>query len=710
MSKSMKKLFVLVSLFVGLTFTFLGLSLANPAYAQVNSTDFYVEDSASLRIDGENKGMRFSAYIGTDAYDNFAKDEGAYGMIIVPAEYVTNVDGGVQYKTAIVNNGGDFIKAYESLNTPIIKIGRINPYAVDEDGDDNTDYYKMHGVISNVKYQNLNREFIAIAYYAVLDQENDIVNYTYSTTIDAEIPSQVLYEKSIVALADKDTEYAEDQNAVLDEYRYLSEQQKAGVDETTAKDNAQNYVESVKAIRADLTGDELLSFDVADYSAIVSEGSKIEGNAFTAGNYSYSKYKITLPNPILVRQDSVLVFSVKSPKGNSTAQKGQTYISFDGTSNVCEILSYGEHLEDYRSLIFSLVDDLGRVEGEVVSELYFTAWNDGGGYTSYDYIKFYNTTDYKPEDGVLVDFAYEYKIENIKTNPNAHAFINNLYGINNNDVAYDATENAVKIINTNSIQTSMPKAFGVSIPEIKVSAYTQISIIMKNNGAMDISKSSGYDYSNYISASAEEYQTVTFNPVSLLGVAEGSTFSQFVMTIGYGEGDRYCLIKSISVTDEYAPQEDVIVDFLLQGNKSYIQTNSAAHAYIFNLYGISANDVTYDTTERAVKISNTTGTSPCAFVISFPEIILTADTKISIVMKNSAAMDIAPIDINQKGYDWAPNISASTDDYQTFTFTVGLINHGATFLKVGDNLSQLAMTISKDQTCYIKSISVSNAG
>ena len=125
------------------------------------------EQGVELRLSQEYSGIRFTAKI----YPSDYNAEYSYGMIITPNDYIDEYISG---------ENPDYIAQFESQSIKIINLTNMTPIAVDIDSDEEADYYLLKGVISNILYNNFNREFFAIAYY------NDGESNHYATVTDTE--------------------------------------------------------------------------------------------------------------------------------------------------------------------------------------------------------------------------------------------------------------------------------------------------------------------------------------------------------------------------------------------------------------------------------------------------------------------------------------------------------------------------------------------
>ena len=698
MSKTMKKFVLAIALFIGLTFTFLGLTSINPiqAKADASTTYFSMDSGVQLRLASslENEthyGMRFIASMD----ETTATTADSFGMLIVPAEYVTDITDGVQYASKITEKDGDYIAAYAELGTAVLNVSGITPYASGTG-------YKMNGVISDIKYDNLNRDFVAIAY--------SVVGSDYIYTAVSE-PANV-YDLSIKALADTKTDYDVEELAVLDEYRFLAEKQVAGVEEQTAKDGVLAYTTAVANIRAGLTGDQIVNFDSDDYVEIVSDALKTKVNQegdgkLTVANYNSSAYKVNLPNPILVKSDSVIVFNLMSPGGNSTAQKGQTYINFDGTSGTEYNLVGWEDVPNFKLITKSLVNDLGRTEGEIITALWFTAWNDGAGYTNYDYIETYSASEREAAiKQQLIDGLSGYEVANYN-DANYSSYVSKKagsYSISDGVLSLTCNGNSnpftLQFIKPQEVKSGdyitmrVKTAAGNGI-EIGDETFTTKYRAIKNGGSYRETNATQFTFFG-----RDDWQDIII-PVSYLGYEEGETINAITLV----EWNWFGHVIEIDHIGYISNNNGALVDFTSKASVGAIQTHPDASAHVTNCYGIEFANIGYDETEKATFVKNTraSGENPCAFVMNIPTITLTADTEISITVKSDATVYLD----NDKTFDWRGLTGNTNGEWKTVTFKPTSLGYAA-----GSTFSQILLLLGSGgtTTCYFGQVTVSNAG
>ena len=132
------------------------------ANAEANANQFQMLEGASIRLAEDKNGLRFKTEIGANVYSAIMnRDAGKdvrVGAFIVPAAYVDNQNA---YQDGASVGDYDKFKQYkevcffDSTNDEIQN-------KIYQDGD----YYYTNAVLTNVKYENLGKEFVGIGYMA----------------------------------------------------------------------------------------------------------------------------------------------------------------------------------------------------------------------------------------------------------------------------------------------------------------------------------------------------------------------------------------------------------------------------------------------------------------------------------------------------------------------------------------------------------------
>ena len=698
MSKTMKKFVLAIALFIGLIFTFIGATSIKTINAKATdaNTYFSMNSGVQLRLasgleNEPNYGMRFIATMDGTTYEN----ADSFGMVIVPAEYVEG-----DYATAIANSDGDYLAAYASLGATVLNVNNIQPYSSGSG-------YAMNGVISDIKYANLNRDFVAIAYYTV-DSE-----YFYTEVSE---PVNV-YDLAIKALADTKAAFEVEELAVLDEYRFLAEKQTAGVEEETAKDGVLAYTTALANIRAGLTGYQVANFDTDDYVEIVSDALKskidIYNGCVTIGNYNKTAYKINLPNPIVVREDTVIRFNLISPANDNLGDGsgGKTYILFNGVDY--PIVGHGSRIQEYTTVTKNLVSDFGRTVGEIITSLTFTAWNSGGmGYTNYNYIEVYNKSEKEAAEAEaikqqLIDGLSGYEVANYND-------VNYSSYVSNSSATFSIANG---LLTLNTVGENQPFKLKFLEPKtVKANDYITLSVNVPAGKGAYIGDENGNNMYMFVTNSGSlqnDFKSVYYGagtlrhvcvPVSKLGYSEGDTINGISLTNWNYNTNCYTMV--VDYIGYVSPEEDVLVDFTNKSTQGLVATKGASDAssIVGTVWSLGYDAIGYDDTVGAMCINNTTSEKR-AFVVNIPAITVTADTEITITLKTNKGLQINPLPIGTA--DKYAGLGATTDnEWHTVTFKP-VAKAG---VAAGDVLSQIILTIGAKGTCYFGKVTVSNAG
>ncbi|MBR2384253.1 MAG: hypothetical protein IKA99_01450, partial [Clostridia bacterium] len=143
-----------------------------------DDTDFFIEEGASVRVNGESykeNGLRYTIGMRKDAYEmlkseRFGFTDVTFGVLIAPAsnkyvltpESVFGINGGtVQYDWAVEDENGNLTYNGDGTKRRIINIQTDKLFTVKDRSED--EYY-FHGSIVNVNKDNLTREFQGVGY------------------------------------------------------------------------------------------------------------------------------------------------------------------------------------------------------------------------------------------------------------------------------------------------------------------------------------------------------------------------------------------------------------------------------------------------------------------------------------------------------------------------------------------------------------------
>ncbi|MEG9429695.1 MAG: hypothetical protein VZQ61_02075 [Christensenellaceae bacterium] len=141
-------------------------------------SDFYVEHGAYIRTSAPY-GMRFVTRISPSKYTEIVengeiKTGKTLGMIVVPYSFVEDyiAAGASDYYTYFNNVKKKMIHASFSASQII---------SVDNNKDGNADWYEIRLVVKDIKFNNINRDYIAIGYIKTADADTE-----YTTVVPAD--------------------------------------------------------------------------------------------------------------------------------------------------------------------------------------------------------------------------------------------------------------------------------------------------------------------------------------------------------------------------------------------------------------------------------------------------------------------------------------------------------------------------------------------
>ncbi len=130
--------------------------------------DFVMEAGAAVRVANDNvNGLRFSTEFSEETYNSLTSQNATYGMVIVPRDYITS-----GYELTAENLFGANAKyaSGELENVPegkklMLNIDNLIPSDVDNDG-----RYEIRAAITDIRTENLTREFVGVGYVKVNDE------------------------------------------------------------------------------------------------------------------------------------------------------------------------------------------------------------------------------------------------------------------------------------------------------------------------------------------------------------------------------------------------------------------------------------------------------------------------------------------------------------------------------------------------------------
>ncbi len=397
-------------------------------------------DGAYIRVDapgdGGVTGLKFEATVPKSTVEDWIKnnDKVEYGMLIMPADYATE---GRELSEANVF-GPNAIYTYKGDSSPEGKTYIVNVCYSDKDmlRDDGTNYY-IHGTIASVKYQNLDRDFVALAYVKLT--KGGAVTYQMANTT-AEKRSAVQVAKGA---CDSDS-YSDDIKAWCKDTINLS---------LTYRINEAKKLDSAANIEA---------FDKA--YARVTNLYNVLGKTFF--NENVSKADITALNEKAeAAKESHTLAGYAMVGTATTVPEGYTAINKTNAPTLADFIAL---LNATPAGNFALIEDLdfgGEISGSVVKS--FTGTLDGQGHKISNFeIKFglntaendYISVIFENNSGTIQNIAFDYTLgtannSNVGLIMQNDGTIQNVY-VNVNFKAYQWTTGAIAGINgsTGTIQ------------------------------------------------------------------------------------------------------------------------------------------------------------------------------------------------------------------------------------------------------------------
>ena len=286
MKKNIRNIILSTATLLMAGFVSVGATTLQNASADTTETT-YVENTfemvagASLRLNSNYNGIRYQAKISPDVVAKVDKTAGDYfGMIVIPETYLE------KFATELANGNNDYVpvltEALEAKGYSLWNRTEIVEYEGDEANYQDSNYYYINGVVSNVLYANYNLERLAIAYYAdaTTDEETGETTYTYTYATNYMETLRSIADVADAAIKDIETyqkdPYDADDRKVLYGYDYTAKYQKAGLDQPTAEalnSYATNAVNSENSTT-------LLTFDEPDSSGNYKKATLTTNNAF----------------------------------------------------------------------------------------------------------------------------------------------------------------------------------------------------------------------------------------------------------------------------------------------------------------------------------------------------------------------------------------------------------------------------------------------
>ena len=145
------------------------------AETAINADRFALVDGASVRLKENDNGIRFQVEMGANVYDSITQLDGDVvaskaGMFVVPYSFVSNANA---YETGAEIGEYEKLKQkidivfYDSTNNEIEN-------KIYQDGD----YYYANGAVVDMKFANLNVEYVGIGYVALTTDAGTTYDYT----------------------------------------------------------------------------------------------------------------------------------------------------------------------------------------------------------------------------------------------------------------------------------------------------------------------------------------------------------------------------------------------------------------------------------------------------------------------------------------------------------------------------------------------------
>ena len=532
------------------------------------------EQGAELRLDQEYGGIRFTAKI----YPSDYNAEYSYGMIITPKDYIDEYISG---------QNPDYIAQFESQSIKIINLTNMTPIAVDIDSDEETDYYLLKGVISNILYSNYNREFFAIAYYN--DGESNVYasfNDTENVRSIAAITDSALNDEVFMDRISDDAE----QLTQIYSFKYKALYQERGYNENEIKEAAINSLADYYVTeKADIYGTGVLAdFDESYYeSALVLPSTNV--SYLRNQSRDQSLRTIVTDDSVIEDEDyvscgsGVLKLDYKSGGGVGVRFPYSVTVAADTVINI-KVFSHGwnwfrvakeDALSEGYSLSISAFDQwitksilattLGYNVGDTLSEieLYVSSYSSGDanyedGYFYVDEISYSSLSDL--ESGLS---AGDFEVANY--NSTDYQTLSN--------TGFDIAEDGGNTVLIGSVNGWTNAAYPIA-KAVTVTATSQLVVRLKSefNGVLNANSAKTFG----ILAS---YTEISYSMVDDLGYAVNATVSEIPFRNQSGvPGKIY--IDSIKIINlESGLEEDVYADF-----------NNAAYSYFVGATGLVYDD------------------------------------------------------------------------------------------------------------------------
>ena len=204
-------LFILATVFLSCAIAFAALSFGakTSSVVKAGSPNLYVEDEVYVRLTEAPYGLRFTLRISNSLYEEVVTDdvnnEKQIGAIIIPYSYAEDYD-------AYVSGHGE-IGYHEYLINE--KDGKMIDLTTSNEADwfvydDDADNYKAYVAVTDILFENVNEDFVCIAYVRTETSGNPVIYSDYTTPVEEGRRSISTVAKSYLASDEESNEYIDE--------------------------------------------------------------------------------------------------------------------------------------------------------------------------------------------------------------------------------------------------------------------------------------------------------------------------------------------------------------------------------------------------------------------------------------------------------------------------------------------------------------------